>query len=268
MELRRIRLAADLTLESVAARLGWSHTKVSRLETGQGRVSQTDVDALARLYATGDDMHQALVTLARESRAKGWWHDHASAVPKWFNFYIGLEAAAEDLRNYEAEFVPGLLQTEDYIRALYRAVRPRPEDEVDRLIRVRLERQRILVRDDPPTLWAVINEAVIRRAMGDPHVMRDQLTHLVEMSELPHITLQVLSFAAGGHAGMDGAFMMLGFEGDDSGVVYRESITDAAYVEDPDGVALYTAAFDQMRDRALDPAASRDMMTAAATEFR
>jgi transcriptional regulator with XRE-family HTH domain len=267
-ELRRIREERNLTIDQVADELDWHATKLSRFETGRRAVQPSDVRALLALYGVGPDEHDALLALAREARQRGWWHAYGQAVPEWFEVYVGLESEASALHIYESEFIPGLLQTEDYIRAVHRAAQIRvSEEEVDQRVAVRVERQKLLSGDDPPHLWAIINEAAIRRTVGGADLMRAQLEHLVKAAMLPNVTLQVLPFSVGAHPAMGGGFHVLGFGPDDSEVVYIEYPTGTIYLEKRPEVERYTLMFDYLRAAALPTEASRELVAHVAGEL-
>jgi transcriptional regulator with XRE-family HTH domain len=270
-ELRRLRESADLTIDDVAARLEWSTAKISRIENARTSVLPRDVKFLLTTYGMDEQAEawEVLVTLARESRQKGWWQQYGEAVPDWFEVFVGLEAEAATIVGYDAEFVPGILQTEDYARAVHQAqLINATESDIDRLVRVRLERQELLKSDDAPELWLVLNEAVVRRVVGGPDVMRAQIARLVEASRLPNVTLQVVPFSAGAHPAMDGSFKLLSFpEPSDPNIVYIEYHTGALYMERQPEVERYRLAFDHLRAAAHSVAASRTLMERAADDM-
>ncbi|TDP97120.1 helix-turn-helix domain-containing protein [Labedaea rhizosphaerae] len=251
-ELRRLRDEANLTIDEVAEKLECSASKISRIETGNVGVTPRDARDLLELYGVPEDKREALVQLAREARQKGWWHAYNEVFTGSF---VGLEQDATSLHTHQALLVPGLLQTERYTRAVHRAIRPDvQESEVDRRVKARLERQRLLTDHNPPEYWAVIDEAVLNRTVGGPSVMREQLSHLVDLAALPNVTLQVVPFTAGEHAGMEGSFLILGFpEQADPDVVYVEYTTSGVYLEQPSDVRRYTVMFDHLRATALKP---------------
>jgi transcriptional regulator with XRE-family HTH domain len=270
-ELRRLREGAHLTIDDVAERLEWSTAKISRIENARTSVLPRDVKFLLTTYGMNehDDAWAVLTALARESRQKGWWQQYGEAVPDWFEVYVGLEAEAAAIWGYDAEFVPGMLQTEDYARAVHRAqLVDATEADIDRLVRVRMERQELLRSDDAPRVWLVLNEAVIRRVVGGYAVMRAQIQRLIEASRLPNVTLQVVPFGAGAHPAMDGSFKLLGFpEPSDPNIVYVEYHTGALYMERPGEVDRYRLAFDHLRAAAESVDASRAHMERAAEEL-
>lgn len=213
-----------------------------------------DLVRLLTLYGIEAAEREAVLELARQARLKDWWQQYSGAIPEWFQFYVGLEAAASAQRRYESELVPGLLQTERYARAIMSTAPVPEDDDVERQIAVRMERQKRLTSDDPPNLWLVLNEAVIRRTVGGPEVMRDQLAHLTEMATRKNITLQVLPFTAGAHSAMHGAFCIIQFPAEvDQDVVYLEEQTGALYLEKPEDVHRYSLMFDYLRAHALSP---------------
>lgn len=267
-ELRRIREEGNQTIDQVAAQLDWHATKLSRFETGRRAIQPSDVRALLAVYEVEPDECEALLILAREARRRGWWHTYGQAVPEWFEVYVGLESEASSLHIYECEFVPGLLQTEDYIRAVHRAAQiGASEEEIDQRVAVRVARQKLLASDDPPHLWMIVNEAVIRRTVGGAEVMRAQLERMVEAADLPNVTLQVLPFAVGAHPAMGGGFHMLGFGSADINVVYIEYPTGTIYLEKQPEVERYTLIFDHLRAAALPTEASKAIIARVASEL-
>jgi transcriptional regulator with XRE-family HTH domain len=269
-ELRRLRLAAGLKIEQVAEQLEWSQGKVSKIENARVSVLPRDVRHLLRVYGIGvGDERDALVALATQSRQRGWWQQYGDAVPDWFATYVGLEAEATAIALYQAEYVPGLLQTRAYATAVHSAARMNAHDEeIEQQVAVRMQRQARLSGDSPPQLWAVLNEAVIRRLVGDRATMHEQLSKLAEASAAPNITVQVLPFSAGAHPVMDSAVSLLTFDRPAAGdVVYFEYPTGALYVEKPDEVARYRLAFDHLRAVALSPEETRKLLTRSADDL-
>jgi transcriptional regulator with XRE-family HTH domain len=251
-ELRRLRETSELTIDEVGEKLECSASKISRIETGHVGVTPRDVRDLLEVYGLEDDEREALVQLAREARKKGWWHSYNEVFTGSF---VGLESDASSLRTHQALLVPGLLQTEGYMRAVIRAIRPdATEADVERRVTARVTRQKLLDDPHPPEYWAVIDEAVLRRRTGGPEIMREQLLRLVELAAVPHVTLQVVPFEAGAHAGMEAPFLILGFpEQADPDVVYVENTTSGVYLEQPSDVHRYTLMFDHLRAAALKP---------------
>jgi transcriptional regulator with XRE-family HTH domain len=262
-ELRRLREAAELTIDEVGEKLECSASKISRIETGHVGVTPRDVRDMLEVYGIEDDEREALVQLSREARKKGWWHAYNEVFTGSF---VGLESDASSLHTHQALLVPGLLQTEDYMHAVIRAIRPDAEEaDVERRVTARVTRQKLLTDAHPPEYWAVIDEAVLHRTVGGPEIMRAQLAHLVELAALPHVTLQVVPFAAGAHAGMECPFLILGFpEQADPDVVYVENTTSGVYLEQPSDVHRYTLMFDHLRAAALRPDDTAAMVERAA----
>lgn len=259
-ELRRLRERAGLTIDEVGEKLECSASKVSRIETGQVGVTPRDARDMLELYGIEPDELEALVHLAREARNKGWWHAYGEIFTGAF---VGLESEACSLRAFQALLVPGLLQTEDYVRAVIRAIRPdATEQQVERKVAGRITRQKLLTEPDPPEYWAVIDEAVLHRTVGGTAVQRRQLLHLCAMAALPHVTLQVVPFGAGAHPGMEGPFLILSFpEPADPDVVYVENTTNGVYLEQQSDVRTYTLMFDHLRAAALRPEESLALIT-------
>ncbi|GII76356.1 transcriptional regulator [Sphaerisporangium rufum] len=257
-ELRRLRSNAELKQEDVAEHLGWSPSRMTKVEGGSLRISVSDVRAMLQLYGVeqATEEHDVLVQLARQSREKGWWHTYSDVIPHWFQVYVGLEAEALSLRNYESELIHGLLQTEDYARTVYRAAQVTDSpDEIERYVALRMARQEIVTKnEDPLRFWTVLNEAALRRPVGGEDVMRAQLHRLADMASLANVTLQVLPYSAGAHAAMLGPFALLAFSdqgGDD--VAYLEHATGSFYLEKPEDVRRYKSIFDHLSRSALDP---------------
>ncbi|MZE67379.1 helix-turn-helix transcriptional regulator [Streptomyces sp. SID5789] len=253
IELKKLREKSSLTCAQVGAALDWSGSKVNRMETGSGRVQPSDVEALCRFYETTDDLRDFLKSLARQAKTRGWWQVHGSGVPEWFSIYIGLEQDASTLRQYQCEVLPGLLQTELYARELHTCGSYMSPEDIDRAVRVRLERQSMIKAPDAPDCWFVVSEAAVRRVMGDHELMRAQLEHVLDAVQQPSVTLQVLPFDAG-TCPTTGPFTMLGFpDQEDPDIVYRDGITDATYLEGDPHVREYNRAFDELRAAALSP---------------
>ena len=255
LELLRRREAAGLTREEAARQLEWSTSTIFRIETGRSRPQPGNVRVLLELYGVSGPERDGLIRLAREARQPGWWHSFRDVLPNPYEVFIGLEAGAASIRNFEPVVVPGLLQTEEYARQMSRGgPRELDRDDIERRVQVRMERQRILPREDRPRLWAVIDEAVIRRAVGGSEVMREQLRHLIDSAEQGKTTLQVVPFSAGAHAGTTGPFIILDFpEPTDPAVVYVETLAGDLYLEERADVDRYTLAFDRLLAAALHP---------------
>jgi transcriptional regulator with XRE-family HTH domain len=257
--LRELRESAELTIDEVGDRLECSASKISRIETGQVGVTPRDVRDILEVYGIEDDEREALVQLAREARKKGWWHAYNEVFTGSF---VGLESDASFLHTHQGLLVPGLLQTDGYTRAVIRAIRPDAgEADVELRVDGRVKRQKLLTESAPPEYWAVLDEAVLHRTVGGPEVMREQLKRLVELAALPNVTLQVVPFAAGAHAGMEAPFLILGFpEQADPDVVYVENTTSGVYLEQPEDVHRYTLMFDHLRAAALKPDDTVDLV--------
>lgn len=270
-ELRRYREQRGLTIEQVSeiAEGDWNPSTISRWETGDRRIRTSDLRLLLDIYGVQGDERQELLTLSRQARERGWWRSYADAVPDWFQVYVGLEAEASVIHEYDSELVPGILQTADYYRAFMRAAPAAADEEaIERKTDVRLTRQERLTSDDPPDFWAVLNEAVIRRVVGGAETMRAQLMHIAEMADRPHIHVQVLPFRAGAHPAMDGSFIVLRFpEQEDTDVVYTESQAGSLYLEKPPEVDRYVAMFSHLTAKALDPDESRALIAQAAADL-
>jgi transcriptional regulator with XRE-family HTH domain len=258
-ELRRLREVAGLTIEEVGERLECSASKISRIETGRVGVTPRDVRDMLAAYGADDLLLDELVQLAREARRKGWWDEYGDIAP---GRYIGFEADAEFVRTYQGLMIPGLLQCEEYTRALIREVLPcAAPGEVERRVALRNARQALLREEDPLRLHVVIDEAALRRLVGGPSVLRAQLRRLLEVGELANVTLQVVPFASGGHAAMDGPFVILSFpERLDPDVVYIESTRSGVYLEQPSDVEWYSEVFERLSVTALDEAESAALL--------
>ncbi|QGN49120.1 helix-turn-helix domain-containing protein [Micromonospora sp. WMMD558] len=255
-QLRRLRESSGVTREGAGWEIRASESKISRMELGRVGFKERDVADLLTLYGVAEPQErEALLKLARDANSPGWWHRYGDVLPSWFQAYLGLEAAASLIRTYEVQFVPGLLQTPAYARAVVLLGHGRATPaEIDRRVALRMQRQRVLRREDPPQLWAVVDEAALRRPIGGPGVMRDQVTALIEATKAPNVRLQILPFAAGGHAAAGGAFTILRFGADDlPDVVYLEQLTTALYLDKRDDLENYAAAMERLRGEAEPP---------------
>ncbi|WP_455353710.1 helix-turn-helix domain-containing protein [Streptomyces sp. SYSU K217416] len=262
-QLRRLRESRGITREAAGYSIRASESKISRMELGRVSFKARDVEDLLTLYGVTDETErESLLGLAREANVAGWWHSYGDVLPGWFQTYIGLEGAASLIRIYEVQFVHGLLQTEAYAHAVVsRGIPDAPEAEIERRVALRLERQKVLVSERAPHFHAVLDEAALRRPYGDRAVMRGQLEHLIEISERPNITLQVMPFSFGGHAGEGGAFTMLRFpESDLQDLVYLEQLTSALYLDKREEVALYERVMKQLQRDSPDPDGTRDLL--------
>lgn len=264
-QLRRLREASGITREDAGYTIRASESKISRLELGRVSFKERDVVDLLSLYGVDDPAErEALLSLAREANAPGWWHTYSDVLPSWFQVYIGLEGAASLIRTYEVQFVPGLLQTPDYARAVASRGEPGiPAEEVERRVSLRMTRQRLLARSNPAParLWAVVDEAALRRPIGGPEVMRAQIEHMIAATKQPNITLQVMPFRFGGHAGEGGAFSILRFpEPDLPDVVYIEQLTSALYLDKREDVDQYMDAMERLCVEAETPDKTTTML--------
>jgi len=268
-QLRRFREAAGVTPEKAGAAIRGSRSKISRMETGRVRFKIRDVTDLLTLYGVTDDLVQSRFTsLARQSGKPDWWARYGDVLPDWFEPYLGLESVATTMRTFDIQFVPSLLQTEDYARAvIWLGHQADSAGEIDDRVAVRLKRQDLLARQDPPRIWSVVDESVLRRPIGGPKAMRAQLHRLIEVARLPHMTIQVMPFARSGHAGESGSFTLLRFaESDLPDVVYIEHLTSAIYLEQRPDVEHYLGVMDRLSGLALTPAASMSLLEQAARE--
>jgi transcriptional regulator with XRE-family HTH domain len=254
--LRLLREQADMTTERAAASIRGSHSKISRMEHGRVGFKERDIADLLTLYGVIDGPErEALLNLAREASTPGWWQAYSDILPHWVEPYFGLEAAASFIREFELQFVPGILQIEEYARAVIRLGNLPSEDEVIRRAQARISRQEILRRADPPRIWAVLDEGALRRHIGGRDVMKAQLRHLIEMCDHPNITLQILPFSAGAHRAMGGPFTILRYtEPDLRDVVYIEQLTSALYLDKPIEVDAYLEVIEEVCLQA-DPSA-------------
>jgi transcriptional regulator with XRE-family HTH domain len=254
-ELRRYREMSGKKIEEVAEYLGCRHPKISRIENGHGTIRPGDVRLMLDFYGVHGPQADRLLRLARESRVKGWWHGYGDVLPEWLATYVGLEAEASASHVYEGEVVTGLLQTRDYARAVTLAtVTGMSADGVDRRVALRMQRQDRLHDKRPVELWAVHSEGALRRPVGGNAVMRNQLRHLMELAELPHINVQVLPISVGEHPAMVGPFTILKFrEQTDPDVVYLDTPAGGLYLKKDNETTDYTHVFNQLRRLATDP---------------
>ncbi|MFF9814221.1 helix-turn-helix domain-containing protein [Streptomyces sp. NPDC014006] len=262
-QLRRLREARGITREQAGYSIRASESKISRMELGRVSFKTRDVEDLLTLYGITDEAERtALVNLAREANVAGWWHSYSDVLPSWFPTYVGLEGAASLIRTYEVQFVHGLLQTEAYARAVVRrGMKGASEADVEKRVELRLERQKYLVAENAPEFHVILDEAALRRPYGDRAVMREQLQHLIDMSERPNIRLQVMPFSFGGHSGESGAFTVLRFpESDLSDVVFIEQLTSALYLDKPEDVAQYEQALKELQQDSPGPSETRDLL--------
>ncbi len=250
-ELRDRRERAGLSLEAVAERLECSQSKISRIETGHTSVNVRDVRDLLTIFGAAEAEILELTDLARDARQKAWWHPYSQVLS---SAYVGLEAEASRVRTYEQQVVPGLLQTEAYARAMMGTLPRQNEDEISRRIRVRMKRQSLLDEGESFELWVVLDESAVSRPVGGDEVMRKQIERLLSAAERPNVTIQLLPFEIGAHAGMDGTFAILDFpEPGDQSVVFAENATGGLFIEKRDELARYLTLFENIHRTALGP---------------
>jgi hypothetical protein len=256
-QLKRYRLAAGVTPDRAGYEIRGSPSKISRMENGRVGFKERDVADLLSLYGiTDEQVRDGMLTMARQANAPGWWSRYGDILPDWFEAYLGLEAAASVIRTFELQFVHGLFQTEDYARAVtLLGHRAAPAEEIDRRVSLRLKRQDILTGPEPPQVWSVIDEGALRRPVGGRAVMRAQLSRLVDVAELRHVTVQVVPFGRGGHAAAGGSFTVLRFaEAELPDLVYIEQLTSALYLDKREDVDRYLEVVNLLGTEALDPA--------------
>jgi transcriptional regulator with XRE-family HTH domain len=253
--LRRHRDAAGVSIRDAAREIEVQPGTMSKIESGKQAIKASYVKLLAARYSLADEERSRLLALVDEANQPGYWVTFSKLVPDWFRLFLGYEHDASTLRSYESELVPGLLQTPDYARAVALAVKPAStETELDKQVELRRTRQQRLTEPDPPTLHAVLNEAVLLRQVGGTEVMAGQLRHLVKLAELPHVMLQVLPFTSGAHPAMTAPFLLLAFETEPRmNTVYLENGRGSLYLEKSADLARYETMFDQLTAMALTP---------------
>ena len=264
-QLRRLREASNLTTAEAAEAIRATHSKISRLERGRSAAKQRDVGDLLTLYGiTNEAEREQLLAMTRQASAAGWWQQYSDVVPRWLELYIGLERAASIIRAYEVQFVHGLMQTEDYARAVVLISNAHASaEDIDRRVSLRMRRQQLLTQPGAPDVWAVLDEAALRRSPATPKVMRAQLEHLLRITDLPNVTLQIVPFHAGPHAAAGGPFTILRFpEPDLPDVVYLEQLNSALYLDQPEAVIDYVTVMDQLCVQAEPGTASQDILNA------
>jgi len=269
-QLRRLREGAGITREDAGYHIRASGSKISRMELGRVSFKERDVTDLLDFYGVTDPAQtESLVQLTREANAQPWWQKFQDVVPDWFQVYVGLEEAAQLIRVYEMQFVPGLLQTEEYARAVVLQGAPGLEpEEVDRRVALRMGRQKLLSKENPPRLWAIVDEAALRRPMGGPNVLAAQIERLMDAVGEPNITLQVMPFRYGGHAAEGGAFTIMRFpEADLPDMVYMEYLTGALYLDKPDEVERYAAVMERLSVAGTSPDRTREILAGMLKEI-
>lgn len=271
-ELRRLR--ADRTVADVAAELGWSESKLSRIETAHTGVRPKDLDRLLEAYTVAEDARARIRALAGQSRQRAWWEAYGDVLPNAYETYIGFEAEATSILVFEALLIHGLLQTDEYARAVFEADGRRydgrrfDDGEIDQKVQVRMARQAVLTRQPPPDLVLILDESALRRRVGGPDVLRRQLNWLNEAGERNNITIRVLPFEAGAHSALGGPFTILRFAGGDQPLVHCEGRTGGVFRTRSDEVDGYIASFDDLRDAALTPRDSARFIAAVASEIK
>jgi transcriptional regulator with XRE-family HTH domain len=273
--LRKLREEKNLSVKQVTEHLLCSPSKISRIETGQRGATLRDVRDLCNFYGVTDEAQRArLMTLAREGKQQGWWqsYDLPFALPT----YVGLEAEAVCIKDYDSAVIPGLLQSREYSRAVHREPLPEPaerestEDRVEQRVEARLRRQELLTRVDPPPLrfWAILDEAVLHRVIGGPAVMREQLEMVVEKMKLPNVTLQVIPFSAGAHPALDSTFNILEFSGEMPDIVYSEGLAGFIFMEGAADIRRYQRVFDTLTAKAATPEQSADLIRKISRQYQ
>jgi transcriptional regulator with XRE-family HTH domain len=265
-ELRRIRERAQRTVADVATQVGWSESKLSRIETANTGIRMADLDSLLQLYDVAEAERTRLRALAAQSRQRAWWEAYGDALPDAYETFIGFEVEAVTIKSYEAQVVPGLLQTAEYASAVMRTtLAPDYPEVIEQRVAVRMARQAVLTRQPPPQLHAILDEAVLRRPVGGPDVQRRQLLRLVEASERSMVSIQVLPFSAGAHQGLAGSFMVLEFAGAaDHPLIYSEGLTGGVFRSRPEDLRSYLSSFEALSAAALTPAESVRFIASAA----
>jgi hypothetical protein len=262
-QLRRLRERRGISREDAGYAIRASGSKISRMELGRVSFKERDVTDLLVLYGVDNPCERdSLVALARQANSPGWWHKYGDVLPDWFQVFVGLEDAASLIRTYEIQFVPGLLQTEGYARSVVQHGRRAADpEEVEHRVSLRMERQQVLAKLSPPRLWAVMDEAVLRRPIGGAGVMEAQLERLIEAAKEPNITLQVVPFGFGGHAAEAGSFTILRFpEHDLPDVVYLEQLTSALYLDKREDSEHYSEVMERLSVESEPPEKTADIL--------
>jgi transcriptional regulator with XRE-family HTH domain len=268
-QLRRFREVAGVSPEQAAYEIRASRSKISRMEHGRVGFKVRDVDDLLTLYGVQDEqLRTRLRGYAQQASTPGWWSKYDDVLPDWFEAYLGLEGAASVIRTFELQFVNGLFQTETYARAVtLLGNKTAPAEEIDRRVSVRIKRQDLLTGPEPPQVWSVMDEAVLRRPVGGRKVMREQMAHLVEVASLPWVTIQVVPFARGGHAAAGGSFTVLRFaEPEVPDIVYIEHLTSALYLDGREDVDHYLEVMNDLSTEAVTPDRSAALLAEAAEQ--
>ncbi|MFF3555393.1 helix-turn-helix domain-containing protein [Streptomyces tsukubensis] len=262
-DLRKLREEKGLTADGVAREMGFSRPKLSRIETGENKVSPNDLKALLHMYGVDDpDEVKAYLIRAKEAHKPGWWQRHSDSLPREYVDFIGLEATASAIQTFQPNLIPGLLQTPAYARSVIEA-NPAilPPADIDGLVKIKQSRQEKLAGDEPPRLWAIVGESSIRQRVGGFAVMLEQLQHLEQMATVPHVTIQVLPYRAGAHAGLTGGFVIFSFPSErEPDIVCVETQTGTLYMDEPGERSAYGEIFDHLRASAENPADSLNLI--------
>lgn len=269
-QLQALRERAGMSYEQAAGEILSSWYTVRRIERGEGGLKPLTVKSLLMAYGVTDAREiDSFLALARDANKPGWWHGFDDVLPSWFKTAVGLEESASLIRAYEPQVIPGLLQTEDYIRAITAARFPdATEEETERRVALRLARQELLRRPAPPEYWVVMDETVLRRSIGGPDVMRGQLAHLIEAAGMPAVTVQVIPYAAGWHPALYGMFRLFRFPSQEMpDIVYSESLTGAYYMNKPTETTAYIEALDRMCAQAATPDETIALLSAIMKEM-
>lgn len=270
-ELNAFRASRSMRAIDVATALGWSASKVSRIESGSVPLQDVDARKLLALYGVEDpDEVKAFINLVRRSRQQGWWHAYGDALPDWLRTFIGLEDDASKIKTFQNELIPGLLQTEEYARQVIRTMNPsETESEIEARVALRMERQRILDRRVPPEFHAIIGEAVVRRVVGGPVVMQEQVDRLVTLAETrSNISVQLLPFSVGAHAAMGSTFSIFSFGEMSESIAYSEAATSTVYTDRDVEIARHEDMFLRLQESSVDPGKSVSWLREVAEEYR
>ncbi len=269
-ELRRLRSAAQLSRENVEEQTGINEGTLYRLETARARPQRRTLMALLDLYGADSSLRSDLLAIAQGADNQGWLRPYHSALPEEYTAYISFEAEARSVRNYESLFIPGLLQTEAYARAVIPGVQPGiTKDQIDQRVQARIERQQLLDRDVPLELWAVLDEAAIRRLVGGREIMYAQITHLTQAARRPNVTIQVIPFEAGAHPGMPGSFVHMDFKDPlDPELVYIDTMAGDLFLEADADLRRYRSMFDHLRATALSASETGSLLTSVAASMK
>lgn len=268
-QLRRLRERAELSRAEAGYSIRASESKISRIELGRVGFKERDVVDLLTLYGVTDaDERDQFLDMVKQSNQPGWWHRYGDLIPRWFEDFVGLEEAANRIQTYELQFVPGLLQTEGYARTIASHGRPQAANhDVERRVALRLQRQKVLLGPQAPRVWAIIDESVLHRPLGGRGVLRAQIDHLLELTTMSHISLQIVPYGVSGYAA-EGAFTLLRFsEQELPNIAYVEYLTGALYLEKPDEIEVYSRALDKLAVDAETPDRSRQLLAKARAEI-